>query len=231
MAEEAQTQEVQTQQVEQTSTAEPTLDDVYNEYQVAPSQPQQPQQAQQTQQIPVQQQVRSEPVIPDPALDPEGHKAFMRSQLQASDEMKGILRAVVQHTQNFEAQRARAAEEADIKKAVETVNSKLNADPDFAEIAIAQRVRKDAKFKALWENRTKNPEALDKGLKALATELSKKFEFRVDPQLTENQRAMKEATQTKAVGAPPENLVDRLAKATGRDFDAELDRIRSQPSY
>lgn len=229
MEQQEQSQEVQTQQVEQTSTAEPTLDDVYNEFKVTPSEP--PQQAQQQPQ-PHQQQVRQEAVIPDPALDPEGHKAFMRNQMAEAQEVKGALRALVQHATQFEQQRARAAEEADIKKAVETINSKLNADPDFAEIAIAQRARKDPKFKALWDNRAKNPQALDAGLKALATELSKKFEFRVDPQLTENQRAMKEATQTtKAVGAQPENIVDRLGKLTGREFDAELDKIRSQPSY
>lgn len=222
MAEEQQTQEVQQ---EPTST-EPSLEDVYKEFNVTPE----PQQAQ-PQNQPVQAQPQQkEVVIPDPALDPEGHKAFMRNQLQASEEMKGILRAVVQHTQNFEAQRARAAEEADIKKAVETINSKLNADPDFAEIAIAQRVRKDANFKAVWENRTKNPAALDKALKALGTELSKKFEFRTDPQLTENQRAMKEATQTKAVGAAPESITEQLGKLTGRDFEDAIARIRMSGS-
>ncbi len=151
----------------------------------------------------------------------------MRNQLQASDELKGVLRAVVQHTQKYEAERTRAAEEADIKKAVGIVNASLKADPDFAEIALAHQVRKDPKFASLWKNRTENPAAFEKGLKALGTELSKKYEFRSDPQLTENQRAMKELTQTKAVGAPQESLNDRLGKLTGREFDAEIERIRT----
>jgi len=220
MEQETQTQEVQTQQVEQTST-EPSLEDVYKEFNVSPETQQVQTQPAATQ--PVQKQEVS---IPDPALDPEGHKVFMRNQLQDTDELKGILRQVVQHTQQFEAQRARAAEEADIKRAVETINSKLKADDDFAEIALAQRARKDPNFKALWDNRAKNPKALDAGLKALATELSKKFEFRTDPQLTENQRAMKEATQTKAVGAPQESLMDKLGKLNGREFDSEIEKIR-----
>lgn len=217
MEQATQTQEVQT---EPTST-EPSLEDVYAQFQVT----EQPQV--QTQQETPQPASKPEVIIPDPALDPKGHEAFVRNQLKDTDEMKGILRAVVQHTQQYEAQRTRAAEEADIKKAVETINSKLKADDDFAEIALAQRVRKDPKFKALWENRTKNPAALDAGLKALSTELAKKFEFRTDPQLTENQRAMKEATQTKAVGAPQESLNEALGKLTGREFDAATERIRN----
>lgn len=222
MAEEQQTQEATT--TEQTSTEPAGLEQVYAEFNVAPHQPEQPQAQQTAQQQAPQQPVQ--PVIPDPALDPEGYKTFMRSNMAEHEQVKGALRAVAQHLQKYEMERARASEEADIKKAVETVNSKLNADSDFTEIAIAQRVRKDPKFAALWHNRSKNPEALNAGLKALATELSKKFEFRTDPQLTENQRAMKEATQTKAVGAPAENLTDQLGKLTGRDFEAAIERLR-----
>lgn len=220
MEEQQQTQEVQ--QVEQTST-EPGLEDVYKEFNVTPTQAQPKEQTQQ----PRQQEQRPEVSIPDPALDPDGHRAFMRNNVLEQQQVKGALTAVAQHLQKYERERAEAAEKADIQKAVETVNSNLKADPDFAEIALAQQVRKDPKFAAIWNGRSQNPAALDKALKALGTELSKKFEFRTDPQLTENQRAMKEATQTKAVGAPQESLTDRLGKLVGREFDAETERIRN----
>jgi hypothetical protein len=227
MEQETQPQEVQ--QTEQTSTettAEPMLEDVYKEFNVTP-------QTQQTQSQPQQQQQQQQPkqpaeiAIPDPALDPEGHRIFTRNAMNEQNQLKGALRAVAQHLQTETQQRAKAAEEADIKKAVETVSSKLKADPDFTEIAIAQRYKKDPKFKALWDGRGQNPAALEKGLKALANELSQKFEFRVDPQLVENQRAMKEATSTKALGSSQESLNDRLAKATGREFDSLLEQIRN----
>lgn len=232
MENEQKTQEVQqTEQAEQTSTvtpAEPMLEDVYKEFNVSPQEQQtQPPVSQPIQQVPQQPAVPPEVAIPDPALDPEGHRIFTRNTLNEQNQLKGALRAVVQHVQSEQQARAKAQEEADIKKAVETVSSKLKADPDFTEIAIAQRYKKDAKFKAIWDNRSKNPEALDKGLKALANELSQKFEFRVDPQLVENQRAMKEATSTKALGSPQESLNDRLAKATGREFEALLEQVRN----
>ena len=227
-------QQQQPQEVQQTAptstetpAAEPMLEDVYKEFNVTPAAPKQAQpQAPQPPATPAP-QPQPEIAIPDPALDPEGHRIFMRNNATEQQQLKGALRAVAQHLQNAEQQRAAAAEEADIKKAVETVSSKLKADPDFTEIAIAQRVRKDPKFAALWNGRRENPAALDKGLKALATELSQKFEFRVDPQLTENQRAMKEATNNKALGSPQDSLTDQLAKATGRDFDNLLQQFRS----
>ena len=218
MAEETVTQE--TQVTEEPST-EPTLESVYEEFKVEPVQAQpKPQQKEQPK------QEQKEVIVPDPALDPEGHRAFMRTQVEQAQQFKGALTAVAQHLQKHEHERATAAEEADIKKAVEIVNSQLKADPDFAEIAIAQRAKKDPKFLALWQNRKENPAALEKGLKALASELSKKFEFRVDPQLTENQRAMKEVTSTKAVGAAPDSMTERLAKATGREFEQLLESVR-----
>ena len=207
-------------------STEPTLESVYEEFKVEPHKPAEPQQVQP--QAQPQPQSPPEPVIPDPALDPEEYKKWARANVNETTQIKGALRQVAQHLQHYEQQRAAAVEEADIKKAVDVVNAKLKGDPDFAEIAIAQRARKDPKFMALWQGRRQNPAALEKGLNALATELSKKFEFRTDPQLTENQRAMKEATQTKAVGAPPQSVEDELAKLTGKDFDAAVRRIRRQ---
>jgi len=201
---------------------EPTLESVYQEFKVEPQQ-QQPQQQVAPQQQPQQPDVS----VPDPTLDPEGYKRFAAGNVRDTQEIKHALRTVVQHLTAAEVMRTRNEEEADIRKAVDVVNSSLKADPDFAEIAIAQRAKRDPKFMSLWQNRKSNPQALEKGLKALGAELSKKFEFRADPQLAENQRAMKEVTQTKAVGNPPDTLEQQLGKLTGRDFDDAIARIRN----
>lgn len=213
------TEEV-TQQSTETSTAEPTLEQVYAEFKVEPHQ--------ETQQVPEKVEPKQERsvTVPDPVLDSESYKAWARANAEEANNLKGTLNAVVQHLRVSEQERIRAKEEADIKQAVGVVNEKLKGEPDFVEIAIAQRARKDPKFMALWQNRGKNPQALEKGLKALGAELAQKFEFRADPQLAENQRAMKEATQTKASGAEAESIEDRLGKLNGRDFDREIARIR-----
>jgi hypothetical protein len=167
--------------------------------------------------------------IPDPTLQPNEYKAyelrkakeqqFSKQALQQLDgKLNGILRATV-----------KAQEEADIRGAVSEINEHLGSnklDPDEVEIRLGTKARKDPRFMSLWQNRNKNPAALKAALKAIAGEIGKKTEYRVDPQIAENQRALKEATSTKATTAPEETLDTKLGKLSPAKFQRAMAQIR-----
>lgn len=167
--------------------------------------------------------------IPDPTLDPNGYKNWETQRYQDQMALRQAIQQVHGKLTAFEQHAKQQAEEADIKRAVEYVNSSLGdskIDPDVVEISMGAEARKDPRFLALWNNRHKNPKALEAGLKAFSNKLSKKFSMRVDPQIAENQRALKEATSTKATGTADESVTDRLGKLNGAEFERAIAQIR-----
>jgi hypothetical protein len=120
-------------------------------------------------------------------------------------------------------------EEADIRKAVSKVNEHLGESKlpdDFVEVALGVEAKKDPRFFTLWSNRDKKPEAFNAAVKAFAGKLGKQYSLRADPQIAENQRALREATSTKATTAAEPSRDEKLAKLQGKDFDAAMSRIR-----
>lgn len=221
-----QEQQVSTEQpasTEATQTTENTLDKVYEQFNVEAeaqsfqqqpaSQPQQPQQAM--------------PVVPDPVLDPQG---FNRWQASQSQELQKELASVKGFQQQLVVAEIRRREAEEVKSLVSEINKVVNLpeqDADLIEFALAKQVRSDPKFAAIYQNRVKNPGAWKAATKAMGEQLQKKFSVRADPQLAENQRAIKQAQQsmatTKQTDANP--LEERLAGKTGADFDREWSKI------
>lgn len=214
------------------TTAEPSLEDVYKTYNVeetASSFSAKPE-PQQTQQVQPQPQVQQAPVIPDPTMDPNGYRSFMEGNQRDSMALRQALTHVAGKLNQFEQAAMKQAEEADIKRAVELVNEHLGEsklDPDVVEISLGAEARRDKRFLTLWENRSKNPKAYQEGIKAFSSKLAKKFSMRADPQIAENQRALKEATSTKATSAPEDSATERIGKLTGSAFDRALDQYRN----
>ena len=231
MSEEAQPQ-VETTQPSTEQPAETTLDDVYTKYNVEDT-------AQQFSAQPVQQQPQQQPPqpvqegnipIPDPTMDPAGYKQWETQRYRDQQALRQALTQVAGKLNQYEQAAKQRAEEADIKGAVEQVNSHLGdskLDPDVVEISLGAEARRDPRFLALWNNRAKNPKAYQEGIKAFSSKLAKKFSMRTDPQIAENQRALKEATSTRATTAPEESDTDKIGKLTGNAFDRALDRYRS----
>lgn len=220
----------------ETQSAEPatqSLEDVYKTFNVedaastfSATKTDQPAPPQPQFQQPAQNQSLS---IPDPTLDPNGYKNWETQRYQDQMALRQAIQQVHGKLNAFEQHAKQQAEEADIKRAVEYVNSSLGdskIDPDVVEISMGAEARKDPRFLALWNNRHKNPKALEAGLKAFSNKLSKKFSMRVDPQIAENQRALKEATSTKATGTAEESVTDRLGKLTGAEFERAIAQIR-----
>lgn len=231
MSEEVKTQP-ETTQASTEAPKETTLEDVYKTYNVEETaqefkaQPEPQQQPQPSQVQPVQDQHVS---IPDPTLDPTGYKNWATDQQRNGQALRQALQQVAGKLTSMERAAARQAEEADIKRAVEQVNQHLGdskLDPDVVEISLGAEARRDQRFMALWNSRHKNPKAFNEGVKAFANKLGKKFAMRTDPQIAENQRALKEATSTKATTTPEESETDRIGKLTGAAFDRALDKYR-----
>lgn len=212
------------------SQEQPTLDDVYRKFDVdkmandfATSQPQPQTQPQPEPQAPVS--------VPDPVTDAEAFRRFMGQDHQNRLALRQTLQKVEQQLTAHQQEQARKTEEADIKRAVEIVNADLKADPDMVEVALGAKARKDPKFLKLYEMRHKNPDAWDAALKAYSSELEGKFAMRADPQLVENQRAMKAAQQSMATGAKAPSKSDELGKLPMHELDRELDKMTGKRIY
>jgi hypothetical protein len=182
-------------QTAETPTPEVTLDDVYRDAGLDKI-------AEKTTQPEVQ-QPRQEPLsVPDP-YDTENFKAY-QARLQAeTTELRKNQASLAAYVTNVERERAKSALESDIKVAVERVNEVVNhPKPKIVEAMLDAEARDNPKFKALWENRSKNPVAWDNALKVVAKKFSEDLSVKVDPALVTAQRARKDSQKQMATTAP-----------------------------
>lgn len=203
-------QETVTETETKTDTQEePTLEDVYRDAGVSTSQPQPQQEVQpaQTQVQPVQAQPASTPQtpqVPDP-YDTEAFKAYIARQAQGQTQLQSAITALSGYLNQIQLREAKAALEADIKTAVEQVNEIVNHPrPKVIEAMIDAKAREDSRFRQLWDNRQKNPEAWSKALKAVGRQITEDFSVKTDPKLVDAQRARKLAQQQMATTAREE---------------------------
>jgi hypothetical protein len=114
--------------------------------------------------------------------------------------------------------------EADIKSAAKTLAEKANIDPDIAEVAFEAQARKDPRLLQVWNNRGKNPKALEAAINALGTEFAQKYAVRQDPQLVENQRAVA-ASRNSMATTQKTTEQDKWADMTPQEREVERQRI------
>lgn len=210
----------------QTQQEAVSLEDIYKQYNVS-AETQPPAQTAQTQQTQQPAQPHEE-AVPDPALDPKGFERWARSRESREKQTREALLQVAGAVRQFQDAQTRQAEEADIRKAVDVVREKVDADPDFVEISIAHKARKDPKFMALWNGRHKNPQAWDAALKVVANELGSKFSMKSDPRITADLRAARQSQSTMATAKPEESAEAQLGKLQGAEFDRALDAFRNR---
>jgi hypothetical protein len=137
-----------------------------------------------------------QPKVPDPfSPDFQAYQAQLASGLstlsQALAQTKGELSQMQQKV-------AYERTEAEIKSAVSIVSEGSKLDPTIVEVALEAEARRSPQFKAIWNNRNKNPGALTEALKVLTTRFQEQFSVKQDPQLIENQRAMQASRQQMA---------------------------------
>lgn len=215
----------------ETPKQETTLDDVYKTYKVE-------EMAQEFKASPKQEpkeESRQEPVVsvPDPVLDKPAYDAFLKGLVKDASNSKQALRKLETQLQERDRAAFQEREEADIRKAVSKVNDHLGEaklPDDFVEVALGVEAKRDPRFFTVWNNRTKNPQAFDAAVKAFAGKLGKQYSLRADPQIAENQRALREATSTKATTAPEPTQDEKLGKLQGAAFQRAMDRIKRNES-
>lgn len=233
MAEETQSGETSQASTKEAQTTETTLEDVYKTHNVD-------QMAQEFQARPRQQETRTEQPrreetqetevsAPDPTLDPKGYQAYESRKSKDLASLRQALSQVTGQLTQFQRAAVQQVEEADIRKAVESVNEHLGdakLDPDVVEISLGAEARKDKRFLTIWQNRNSNPRAFQEAMKAFSGKLAKKFAMRADPQIAENQRALREATSTKATTSPEQTQDERLGKLQGAAFTSAMNKIK-----
>lgn len=152
--------------------------------------------------------------VPDPITDPDGWNKYQAYQRTVID---GTLRELTQTVSEIRKEKEQEKLNVEVNKAVTRVNEKLKIDPVYAEIMLEKKYRDDPIFKRIWDNRKTNPKALDEALDVIASEGSKVFQVRSDPQLVENQRAAK-ASQ-KAMATTQSKSGPDVENMTGAEFD------------
>ena len=162
------------------------------------------------------------PKVPDP-FDPN-FQNYMAQTAHSVSALTHTLRATQGQLSQMQSQLARERTEADIAKATEVIAKEAEVDPDVAHVAMEVRARKDPKFLNIWNNRAKNPSAYNAALKALAKETGDKYRVRQDPQLVENQRAVK-ASQQQMATTTKQSDNDKWTDMTPADRQREIRRL------
>lgn len=156
--------------------------------------------------------------IPDPITDPEGYKAYSFQHNQRLETLNSSLQSVVQKIQNYERTQAEQRINQDVDSAVAKVNQNMKLDPLVAEALLEATYKRDQNFKKIWDNRSRNPQALDQALNVLSGKFASQFNVRQDPQIAENIRAAKSAQQSMATTAKqsPNGDINQMSPA---EFD------------
>jgi len=200
--------------------ATPSLEDVINEFNFDSPAERQPAQSQQYTQPQNNQQSYQQTYQPqiDPFNEQQLNNYFAQVN-QGQTALQSELQSLSQKLNQYEQREASRQVEADIKKAVDQISSKIDGvDPLMVELYLEKVARENHGFAKIWENRNSKPAALNKALSALTTEIKDKFLVRSDPQLAENQRAMSQFKQS-AETVSEDPFQDKWATASESEKD------------
>lgn len=216
-------EDTQAQTTETEVTAEPTLDDVIKEYNVnlEPEAQAQPAAAPAAQ--------SNSPLQKFDPLDDGQVSSFVEQINTGQSVLNNQLNEVRSELTNLRQERAQLQIETDINKAIGTLNENLNLDPKLVRVHLEYTAQEKPGFKALWENRNKNPQAYQKGLEAIGREMRDTYSVRQDSELTANQQAIKQSQKsmaTKSGADTSDNSIE--AQLAGAKNSAEWNRIWSR---
>lgn len=212
-----QNQTAETQVTEQ-PTADP-IDDIISRYKIEETasqfEPRQP-----TTERPAPQVEPAKPSIPDP-YDTDNFRAYMAQREAGNAALQEQLKTVTGFLSHMQAEQIKQKVEGDIKSAVKAVDDVAGlGKPKLIEAYLDSKVREDSRLKAIWDNRDKNPKALQEALKHVGKEMAEEFSVRTDPKLVEAQRARRAAQSQQATtkNESPDEAIE--AEIASRGFDA-----------
>lgn len=191
-----------------------TLDDVYREHGIE----EQAQQFSEQRQSP-QHQAPNVPnyEVPDP-LDTNAYKQYEVRKAMEQSALNQTLQQTIGVVTKMHQEALQKSVEADIKSAVDTINKDLNMKPKLVEALLEATVKENPKLQTIWNNRAKNPKALEAALKVLSGQFASDYAVRQDPQLVENQRAVKASQQSMAT-TQKSSQNDDIGNMPKNDFD------------
>lgn len=132
---------------------------------------------------------------PDPIPDPTDRESFMRwanNQQANAHDVRQTLHQINDRFTKQDQERAQSKEEADLKAAVTALKEGNDGiDDEMVEVYLGVKARKDKTLLNIWQQRDKKPEAWSAALNVLKQDIARTFSVKSDPQLAENQRAMK----------------------------------------
>src|SRR5882757_8413181 len=167
-------------------------------------------------------QVPVAPKVPDP-FDPN-FGAYQQQLATGLTALNQNLADTKGQLTNMQQQLTYERTEADIKQAVGTIVEKSGLKPSIAEVALQAKARDDPRFRAIWNNRAKNPVALKAALSAVADEFQAEFTVKQDPQLVENQRAI-QASRNAMATTQKQTDQDKWTGMTHNERQAEVQRM------
>ena len=167
------------------------------------------------------------PPVPDATLDPEGFSQYTANQTAMQNQQVSQLReqlgSVTDELTTFRNDRQQESLKADINEAVTTLeNHATGIDRNILLGQLHVRADGDPLFAQIWNNRSSNPQALEKALGVIGAELKKTLPT-VDPDVAEAQRALNNATQSMSTTPIAEHA--ELDDLEGPSFLAAMRRM------
>ena len=108
-----------------------------------------------------------------------------------------------------------------VDNAVAKINDGVDGDARLADSFLNSQYQRDPNFQKVFDNRDANPEAYEKALGILKTEWQSMNQRNIDPQVAENQRALRESQQSGSTYQQPDR--DReLSNMADGDFMREM---------
>ena len=151
-------------------------------------------------------------------------EAFIQSQKAQLTELATEVKTSNQTVQEFAQREAKRALDEAVDNAVAKINDGVNGDDKLADAFLNSQYQRDENFARLFDNREKNPAAYEKALGILKDEWSAMNQNRIDPQVAENQRALRESQQGGAT-YQQDDRVTELSKMSDGEFMSEMRQL------
>ncbi len=144
---------------------------------------------------------------------------FVDSTQQATDGLKKQMEDLQSNQTELENSLHREAVNKAVDDAVKAINDNVDGDPEMAEFFLSKAYNNDPNLQKIFQSRDQFPEQYQKALDMLHTEWASKQNVKIDPQVAENQRALKDS-QTPGTTPQKDDPNEKLAAMSDAEFFA-----------
>ena len=145
-------------------------------------------------------------------------KQFIDSQSKVTQDLSSKLEQTTTQLNELVNGQRRESVNKEIKSAAQKINDNVGGNEDLAELFLEKQYRENPDFQKIWQNREANPEAYQKALDVLSPEWATLANTTIDPQVSENQRALAESQRNNAGKINTPSLDEKLANMDNAAF-------------